>query len=370
MSLLIPGPVTITKNVQEGLNANSLSHTGPQFTTIFQSALQNLKRVYNATQAEGNLPLIIAGSGTLGFDVAGTNFVNPGDNVLLVSTGFFSDEFGECLETYHGANLTVLKPDTVGGVVPLDEIATELRAANGKYRAIVVTHVDTSTAVLNDVGAIAAVTHRESPNTFVIVDAVCSLGCEELQFDKWQLDFVLSASQKAVGAPPGLALGMVSPRALDFALQKRPTGSFYASLKKWAPILQSYAGGQAKYFATQATQLVSSLDTALQELLQRESVTHHKELSEWFRSQITQQLHYKLVTTTSDGGAHIAHGLTALYVDDPAKAIQEINKTAGAIIAGGILPEIKDKYIRVGHMGASATRDTLQLVIEALAASQ
>lgn len=105
-----------------------------------------------------------------------------------------------------------------------------------KYKIITITHTDTSTGVLSDIKAVSEIVHRVSPDTLVVVDGVCSVGCEEIQFDAWGIDVVLTASQKAIGAPAGLCIIMLSGRAVTtFEARKAPPGSYFASLKNWLP---------------------------------------------------------------------------------------------------------------------------------------
>ena len=90
--------------------------------------------------------------------------------------------------------------------------------------------------MLSDVQAVSETVRRISPNTLVVVDGVCSVGCEEIQFDDWGLDVVLTASQKAIGAPAGLCIMMLSGRAVKaFEARKAQPGSYFASLKNWLP---------------------------------------------------------------------------------------------------------------------------------------
>ena len=91
----------------------------------------------------------------------------------------------------------------VGDVVPLDKIEQQLQKE--KYSAITITHVDTSTSVVSDVEAISKLL-KVSPDTLIIVDGVCSIAVEDLEFDKWGIDFALTASQKAIGVPAGLSI--------------------------------------------------------------------------------------------------------------------------------------------------------------------
>ena len=146
--------------------------------------------------------------------------------------GYFADSFADCLGTY-GAVPTQLKAP-IGSRPSLDQIEEALKAKS--YKAITVTHTDTSTGVLSDVRAVAELVHHVSPHTLVVVDGVCSVGCEEIRFDDWGIDVVLTASQKAIGAPAGLCIVMLSGRAVKTFEARRPKpGSYFASLANWLP---------------------------------------------------------------------------------------------------------------------------------------
>lgn len=124
-----------------------------------------------------------------------------------------------------------------------------------KYKLITITHVDTSTGVLSDARGIAEIVRRVSPDTLVIIyfdygivleteahglckialDAVCAVASEEIRQDEWDIDVVMSATQKGIGAPPGLSVLSASPRAISvFESRKAPATSFYASWKRYA----------------------------------------------------------------------------------------------------------------------------------------
>jgi alanine-glyoxylate transaminase/serine-glyoxylate transaminase/serine-pyruvate transaminase len=122
----------------------------------------------------------------------------------------------------------------------LDEVEQALKQK--KYKLITVTHVDTSTGVLSDVKALSELVHKVSPETLVIVDGVCSVGCEEIQFDAWGIDGVITASQKAIGCPAGLSIMMYSGRAIEsFKARKTPPGSYFASMKNWLPSIYPFS---------------------------------------------------------------------------------------------------------------------------------
>jgi alanine-glyoxylate transaminase/serine-glyoxylate transaminase/serine-pyruvate transaminase len=114
----------------------------------------------------------------------------------------------------------------------LEQIEAALKAK--KYKLVTVTHVDTSSGVVNNIKEIAELVHRVSPDTLIALDGVCSVGAEPIKQDEWGVDVVMTGSQKALGVPPGLAVMVVSQRAVDVALnRKAPPATYFASFKKW-----------------------------------------------------------------------------------------------------------------------------------------
>lgn len=209
----------------------SESHIGPPFVAAFGETLTLLRRLFQTTNPKSQ-PFVIAGSGSLGWDQVASNVVEPGDAALVLHTGYFADSFADCLRSY-GVEPTQLKAD-IGSRPSLDEIETALKKK--KYALIAITHVDTSTGVLSDLKSISELVRRVSPDTLIVVDGVCSVGCEEIAFDDWDLDVVVTATQKAIGAPAGLSIVMASGRAIDrFEKRKSPPNSYFASWKNWRP---------------------------------------------------------------------------------------------------------------------------------------
>jgi len=201
------------------------------FVKVFGECLTMLRKLFQ-TENPASQPFIISGSGTLGWDMVASNLAEPGDDVLVLHTGYFADSFADCFEAY-GVNATQLKAP-IGERPQLDEIEKALKEK--KYKLITVTHVDTSTGVLSEVEPLVKLVRKVSPETLVIVDGVCSVGCEELYFDKWDVDCVITASQKAIGCPAGLSIAMASERAItSFKNRTKPPNSYFASWKNWMP---------------------------------------------------------------------------------------------------------------------------------------
>ena len=198
---------------------------------VFGETLTQLRQLFQ-TSDPASQPFLISGSGTLGWDQAAANLIEPGEEALVLHTGYFADSFADCLQTY-GAKATQLKAP-IGDRPQLPEIEKALKEK--KYKLITVTHVDTSTGVLSEIKALSELVHKVSPETLVIVDGVCSVGSEEIRFDDWKLDVVLTASQKGIGCPAGLSILMASGRAIEtFKARKTPPTSYFASWKNWLP---------------------------------------------------------------------------------------------------------------------------------------
>ncbi|CZS99289.1 related to several transaminases [Rhynchosporium agropyri] len=365
-ALLIPGPIEFDDAVLQSMSHYSESHVGAPFVATFGETLSMLRKLFQTTDPSSQ-PFVISGSGTLGWDLVAANLAEPGDEVLVLHTGYFADSFSDCFETY-GVKATQLKA-VIGSRPQLSEIEKALKEKN--YKLLTVTHVDTSTGVLSELKALSELVHRVSPDTLLIVDGVCSVGSEEIEFDKWQLDGVITASQKGIGCPAGLSISMYSGRAIKaFQSRKTPPGSYFASFKNWMPIMQNYEAKKPSYFATPSPQLVHALHTSLTQILSKplsERFAAHREASQKVKKAVTELGLKQLASDPADQ----ANGMTAIYLPENIKAPELLPNLLkkGVIFAGGLHKEIAAKYIRVGHMGVSVTdpkRDDVERAIKAL----
>lgn len=329
---------------------HSESHVSAPFVKIFGEALTMLRKLFQSTDPSAQ-PFVINGSGTLGWDQVAANLAEQGDEALVLHTGYFADSFADCFETY-GVKATQLKAP-IGDRPQLDEVEKALKEK--AYKIITVTHVDTSTGVLSEIKALSEMVHRVSPDTLVIVDGVCSAGSEEIQFDAWGIDAVVTASQKGIGCPAGLSIVMASGRATErFKSRKTPPASYYASWKNWMPIMQNYEAKKPSYFATPSPQLIHALHTSLTQILSKplaERFAAHRAASQRVKKTITDM---GLKQLASDP-ANQANGMTAIYVPEGMVAADILPKLLdkGVIFAGGLHKQIATKYVRFGHMGVS-----------------
>ncbi|KAJ9203926.1 hypothetical protein DTO164E3_2280 [Paecilomyces variotii] len=363
-TLLIPGPIEFDDAVLQSMSHYAESHVGPAFVKVFGESLTLLRKLFQ-TSNPASQPLIISGSGTLGWDIVSSNLIERGQDALVLHTGYFGDSFAACLETY-GAQVTQLKAP-IGERPSLSEIEQALKQKS--YKVITITHVDTSTGVLSDIKAIAELVRRVSPETLVVVDGVCSVGCEEIAFDQWDLDVVLTASQKAIGCPPGLSILMLSERAINrFQSRQSPPGSYYASLKNWLPIMQNYEALKPSYFATPPTQLVHALHTTLSQITgnMAERFAVHTKASDRVKASVAELGLTQLAVKPENQ----AHAMTAIRLPEGIAAADVLPGLAkrGVVFAGGLHKEIATKYIRFGHMGVSVTDPARGDIDKAIAA--
>ncbi|EXJ66972.1 uncharacterized protein A1O5_09618 [Cladophialophora psammophila CBS 110553] len=348
--LLAPGPTEVDPEVLRAMASFAESHFAQPFCNIFGDVLTMLRKLFQSADPDAQ-PFVIGGSGTLGWDFVATNFIEPGDPVLCLSTGYFSDAFEMCLATYGARTKKMTVP--IGAAPNIQDVEKELRKV--RYKALVVTHVDTSTAVLTPLKPLSELLKRVSPGTLLIVDGVASVACEEIQFDAWGIDIVATGSQKAIGCPPGLSIIMVSARALEAAKsRKAPANSWYASLPRWLPIMQNYEKKQSSYFATPPTQIVHALHASLTSILSRpleERFEQHRQKSAQVKA-VVKELGLTQLTLEPE---YQANGLTAFWLPDGLSSKELLSRVTekGFTIVGGMHKEVGHQYVRVGHMGHS-----------------
>jgi alanine-glyoxylate transaminase/serine-glyoxylate transaminase/serine-pyruvate transaminase len=353
--LMIPGPIEFEPAVLGALGAPTASHVAPDFIEVFGHALEQMRDVWKCPSGQ---PFIVAGSGTLAMEIPAANLVEPGDRVLVISTGYFGERYAEILKRY-GADVRILSAP-LGGTVDQDQIETELKG--NSYQLMTFTHVDTSTAVRVDAKVMGKLGQKYGVLT--ILDGVCSIGGEECYQEEWGIDVALTASQKAIGVPPGLALLVVGPKAMA-AWQKRKTtvANYYADWSNWLPIMEAYEARKPSYFGTPPVNLVCALHVSLGQIL-AEGVENrfkrHQKIGSACRAAV-KALGLQQIPTASQ---HAAATLTAPCYPPgvvPGEFLSQV-KAAGVILAGGLHPQVRNSYFRIGHMGAVSAGDLLATI--------
>jgi alanine-glyoxylate transaminase/serine-glyoxylate transaminase/serine-pyruvate transaminase len=352
--LMIPGPIELDPEVLRVMARPQLGHMDPLVAAAFGRVLTRLREVF---QAPGAQPFVVAGSGTLAMELAVANLVDPGDRAVVVNTGFFGDRMRAILERL-GARVDDVRAP-VGQVPDLEAIARALTTEATKL--VTITHVDTSTGVRAPVEAIARLAREHG--ALVVVDGVCAVGGEALRQDDWGVDVALTASQKALGAPPGLAIVVAGPRALAaWRAKKSRVASLYLDFGEWLPIMEAYERGTPAYFATPPVNLILALDVSLGQIVAEgidARVARNGRLAGAFRAGC-RALGLGMLPASEQVAAHT---LSAIFYPEGVDAtLVGRVRAEGITIAGGLHPEVKAKYFRVGHMGAMASSDLLAVV--------
>jgi alanine-glyoxylate transaminase/serine-glyoxylate transaminase/serine-pyruvate transaminase len=350
--LMIPGPIEFEPAVLSAMGEPTTSHLAASFIEAFGQSLEQMRQVFESPSGQ---PLVLAGSGTLAMDCAGANLVEPGDKALVVNTGYFSERFASILQRY-GAQVTLIST-AVGGHPHMEQIKTVLESDS--FKLMTVTHVDTSTAVLADIQQIAALGRQYGVQ--VVVDGVCSVAGEELQMDTWGVDLALTASQKAIGVPPGLALLMIGSRAMEkFQKRSTPVLNYYADWTNWLPIMQAYEARKPGYFGTPPVNLIFALRVSLGQILK-----------EGMATRISRHIANSRACKAGVGALEMgqvplkpefaAHTLTAPKYPPGVSGADFLAGVlkAGVTLAGGLYPSIRTEYFRIGHMGAATQADVL-----------
>jgi len=347
--LMIPGPTNVDPRVLRALSKSAVAHTDSEFIEAFRKALERLKKVF---MTEGDV-FVVAGSGTLALEMAIANIFEPDDKVLNVVTGFFG-EYSVKMSMAHGATPKVLEFQWGKPANP-NMIKEALRKDN--FKAVTVTHVETSTGVANPIEEIGEIVRKES-DAFYIVDAVCSLGGMEVRVDDWNIDMCASGSQKCMGVPPGLALLSANKRVIEF-LEKRktPVNFWYGNIKNWLPSMRD----PSIYFATPPVNMICALAEALEIILDEgleNRFRRHHVLAEALRAAV-KALKLRLV---ADEG-YAADTVTAVYYPEGVNdaAFRSEMKNRGIIVASMLGP-LKGKGFRVGHMGNVSQNDVLSTI--------
>lgn len=375
--LMIPGPTEFGEEVYRAMAEPTLSHTSPAFIERFGALLDQLVVVGGSPE---HAPVVVAAGGALGWDMVAANLVDAaaGDAAVVVSTGYFSDRFGQVLESYGAAvhYVRYAAPGAAPSAADLSAKLRELAAGGARVALVALTHVDTSTGVLLDVGSYAAAAKQAAPDALVAVDGVCATGAERTPLA--HVDALVTGSQKALGAPPGLSISWWSPAAVARRLARARVAGKYADLAEWLPIMAAYRERRPSYFSTPAVNTVCALHAAVAALVEY-GVDRHVDVHTAVAARFKRAVAAAGLRTLPLDAALEAHTMTAIYLPQGVELPKLLAAIAahGVVVAGGLLPEIKTTYFRVGHMGVSArgegvsgradVRTTLLAIVDALA---
>ena len=214
-SFFLPGPTEVHGDVLKAMAQPMISHRGPEFEQIFVRVQQGMQRVFVTKR-----PVFISTSSGTGMMEAAIRCAPPGKILSLVD-GAFSERFATIAES---CGREVERYEVPWGEIH-NAVELDRRLSAGKFAAITVAHSETSSGALNDVRALSDAAH--SHDTLCLIDSVSGLAGAELRFDEWNLDYVLTGSQKALALPPGLAFCVASERFMQLARTATDRGTYY-----------------------------------------------------------------------------------------------------------------------------------------------
>ena len=336
LNFRLPGPTPLPPSVRAAMDRPAIHHRGPLLKSTMRSILARLKEIHRTEQDV----LVWPGSGSAGWEIAITNLLCPGDHVVVTVCG----DFGERFATVAGKlGLVVHRVEKPWGEAVLPSELRGVLECVPECQAVLITHNETSTGVTNPLPELAAVARDFGALT--IVDAVSSAGALPLEVDAWDLDFVISGSQKAWMCPPGLVICAIGKRAWP-AYDASTYPRFFWDI---ASARKSAAEGMTP--TTPPLQMLFALDAAL-DLMMDEGVqalwARHRALGEYARGRV-RDLELDLLADA----AYASDSLTAIRVPDglSARAIIDAMVANYRVMLQAGQGAMTDQMLRVGHMG-------------------
>lgn len=339
--LQLPGPSNVPARVRRAMSRATIDHRGPEFAELTREVLEGLRWVF---RTEGPV-VVYPSAGHGGWEAALVNTLSPGDRVLMFETGKFGVDWAETARRL-GYEAEVVPGDWRRGA---DPGAVEERLADdtdGEIRAVAVVHNETSTGVVSPVPAIRRAIDRADHPALLLVDAVSSLGSMECPHDEWGVDVTVSASQKGLMLPPGLAVLAVSERALTASRQADTPRSYW----DWGPMLERNREGYFPY--TPSTNLLFGLREALS-MLREEGLERvfrrHARHAEAARRAVRS---WGLELQGAEGEEH-SDVLTAVRLPEghDADRVRSLVRERFNMSLGGGLGKVAGRVFRIGHLG-------------------
>ncbi|MEM9164448.1 MAG: alanine--glyoxylate aminotransferase family protein [Cyanobacteria bacterium P01_F01_bin.4] len=347
--LMIPGPTPVPEKVLRAMAKHPIGHRSGDFSKLTGEINAHLKWLFQ-TQ---NDVLTLAASGTGAMEAAMINFLSPGDHVIVGCNGKFGERWADVAKAF-GLNVQIISAEWG---TPLDPEAfrTALETDAAKIvKAVVITHSETSTGVLNDLETINGYVKAHG-EALMIVDAVTSLGAYHLPIDELGLDVVGSGSQKGFMIPPGLGFVSVSDKAWA-AYETAKLPRYYFDLGKYR---KSAAKDSTPF--TPPINLYFALHAAL-EMMRAEGLAgifarHGR------HRQATRAAMKALGLPLLAPDDHASTAVTAVMPDGvEAEQIRSVMRKQFDIALAGGQDHLKGKIFRIGHLGFICDRDILTTV--------
>lgn len=339
----LPGPSYVLENVRLAMAQYPIGHRGADFKAIYQRIAQRLPLVFRTSR-----PVLIAtGSGSIMWDMAAVGLVEG--EVLNLVNGAFSDRFHTVCKAW-GKKADKLEAP-LGHIVDPEQVRAALRAK--KYQAVTFAHNETSTGVLNPLEALVKVVREES-DALVLVDAVSSMAGARIETDQLGIDFLFTASQKALALPPGLAMVTLSERG-QAQLEKTGPRGYYIDLLRYAKKQETL-----ETVTTPAIPQYWALDAQLEVIL-AEGMEARWQRHLDLRAQTAAWAESRGFTYASEaaGASPTVSTLRPPAGVDAPQLVQKLR--AEGFVVGGGYQEWKATTLRIGHMGEVRPKDLEQL---------
>lgn len=220
----ITGPTDLPPAVRNAINQQMISHRSDEFKSVFARASKKLQTLLHSK----NIPLFLSCSVTGGLEAAILNTLQKGNRVLVLSAGYYGDLFAQIAKKHLGEHVMTHQV-TPGTAISPEKVKEILQEQD--FDAVLLTHSESSTGVLNPVPELAELI-RQYSNALILVDAISSVGTTEINMEKWGVDVIVTVPQKGLMAPPGLSMIAISDRAMDIVNSGCALGSFYFDFKR------------------------------------------------------------------------------------------------------------------------------------------
>lgn len=352
--LLIPGPTPVVDSIYDAMASETRGHTDPRFVEIYKRSIERTREMF---KTDGEV-FVIAGSGTIGMEMALVNTVGAGERILVISHGYFGDRFIQLGKAF-GIEIDVLQAEW-GQQVATEEVERQL--SEHTYKAVTITHADTSTGVAADLDSLVPIVKKHG--ALVILDGVCATAAMEEDMSKeyggagYTIDVVLTGSQKAIGVPPGLAIVAFNQTALEARKQLGRIPAYYCDIENWIPIMHD----PSKYFATPPVNLIYAYDEGMKLVLEEGLEKRYARHTAFGRGVRAALREYGMKPLAEEEVA--ASTLSCFHYPEGVIDADFRAALAGVgLIVAGALAHLGGKAFRLGHMG-NTTEEMLISAIE------
>ena len=354
--LLGAGPCTVHPRVLRAMTQPVVGHLDPVFFQVMDEVCEMLRQVFHT----GNtVTMPISATGTGAMETACVNVLERGDTAIVCRNGYFGVRLADIAQRC-GAN-TVMVDSPWGKPADLNALEDALNANPG-VKMVGLVHAETSTGAITPLTDAIDLAHRHG--ALVVADAVTSLGSHDVQVDDWDIDVCYSASQKCLGAPPGLAPISFGERAMD-VINKRDTTveSFYFNLQG---VAEYWNETQRVYHHTSPITMIYAMRESLRMMMEEgldEQHDRHARVAAGLRAGLTAM---GLELATDPG-----YQLNPITVVNAPEGVNEADVRARLLndfdieVSGG-LGEFRGRVWRVGMMGNGARETSVLSLLSAL----